>query len=317
MSKEGLVRSLDYGSSSHPNVAVCGNLTIDELVHRDRVTISPGGSALFASGAAVTLGADASILGNIGEDYPQPVARHLKTLCVDTRLLHRTEGPSTRFRITRSNGSRKLQLLAPGEPIIFPSGLILFQGIHLGPVFNEISSSFVKAIRRRCYFLSADLQGFIRTASSTGSVHTPSQRLDDLLRQCNMVQASIEEARSQIHHLDPMKILDHFRAYKVPYLIITMGGRGSLLSADDYGVFFIPAFRDPNIRDSTGAGDVFAGSWLTTYLATNDPVWASAVGSAFASLACQRSGIAKFRVDRRELFRRAGYVYNRTKLVSS
>jgi sugar/nucleoside kinase (ribokinase family) len=313
MPKKSLGHSIDYGSSLRPNVAICGNLTIDEIVQQDRVTISPGGSALFASGAAVSLGAKASILGNIGEDYPPSVVTRLRTLRVNTRLLHRTEGPSTRFRITRFNGSRKLQLLAPGEPVTFPRSQMFFQGVHLGPVFNEVSRSIVKTVRRRCDFLSADLQGFIRTASSTGTVRSTSRRLGHLLRQCNMVQASIEEAQSQIATMGTMKILDHFRAYKIPYLVVTMGGRGSWLSADDHGVFFVPAFRDQNTRDSTGAGDIFAGSWLTTYLATNDPVWASAVGSAFASMASRSSGLAKFRVDRNELFRRAGYVYDHVK----
>jgi sugar/nucleoside kinase (ribokinase family) len=313
MPKKRLGHSIDYGSSLRPNVAVCGNLTIDELVQPDRVTVSPGGSALFASGAAVSLGANVSILGNIGEDYPPSLVRRLKALRVNTRLLRRTEGPSTRFRITRFNGLRKLRLLASGEPVTLPRSQMFFQGVHLGPVFNEVSSSVVETVRRRCDFLSADLQGFIRTASSTGTVRSTTRRLGDLLRHCNMVQASIEEARSQIAPIGPMKILDHFRAYKVPYVIITLGGRGSWLSADDYGIFFVPAFRDRNVRDSTGAGDIFAGSWVTTYLATNDPVWASAVGSAFASMASRSSGLAKFRVDRNELLRRAGYVYDHVK----
>jgi len=94
------------------------------------------------------------------------------------------------------------------------------------------------------------------------------------------------------------------------YAIVTMGEKGSWLGSQSDGIYFVPPFSDRSIRDSTGAGDVFAGSWLSTYLKTKDPVWASAVGSAFASLASRKTGLAKFRMSRAELFRRAVWVYN-------
>ncbi len=307
---------MDLNSSLNQIIAVCGNLTLDELVQGSKTTVLPGGSALFASGAAASLGAKVSILGNIGRDYPSSNITRLRNLCVDTRFLYRTSDLTTRFRITRFNGSRNLQVLAAGAPVTLPQNPGLFLGVHLGPVFNEISRLLVKTIRRKCDFLSADLQGFIRTVSRTDIVRIEQRRIGHLLRECDMVQASIEEAESQFGSTDQMRILDLLRAYGVPFSNITMGARGSWLSVEGRGVFSVPAFRDQSSRDSTGAGDIFAGSWLTTYLATSDPLWAAAVGSAFASIGSRRSGIDKFRIDKRELFRRAGNVYERVKCVS-
>ncbi len=125
-----------------------------------------------------------------------------------------------------------------------------------------------------------------------------------------MVQASIEEARSQTRSRDPRVILNRFLTMRAEYAIVTMGEKGSWLGSQRDGICFVPPFSDRSIRDSTGAGDVFAGSWLSTYLKTKDPVWASAVGSAFASLASRKTGLAKFRISRTELFRRAVWVYN-------
>ncbi|HEX4921382.1 MAG TPA: PfkB family carbohydrate kinase, partial [Candidatus Bathyarchaeia archaeon] len=79
--------------------------------------------------------------------------------------------------------------------------------------------------------------------------------------------------------------------------------------------FSVPAFRDPAVSDTTGAGDVFAGSWLLTFLSTKDPIWAASVGSAFASLASRKTGLSKFQLSRKELFRRASWVYDHTKAV--
>jgi sugar/nucleoside kinase (ribokinase family) len=294
-------------------IVICGNLTIDELVGTSGVILSSGGSALFASCAVAYLGARVGILGNIGGDCPRNVLGRLRALHVDLRLLRKVEGASVRFRITRLNGSRKLQLLERGVPITAPERLSCYQGIHLGPVFNEISSSLVKTLRKSCDFLSADLQGFVRTASSTGTVQTVPRDLGQLLRQCDLVQTSIDEARSQTRSRDPRTILRRFLGANVHYAVVTMGERGSWLGSREDGTYFVPAFPDRSVRDSTGAGDVFAGSWLRTYLSTKDPVWASAVGSAFASLASRRTGLSKFRLGRRELFRRAGWVYNHVK----
>ena len=204
-------------------IVVCGNLTLDELVEDGRVRVSPGGSALFASCAAAYLGSRVGILGNIGEDYPRAILRRLRTLHIDVRLVRKVEGCSTRFQIIRFNGSRKLRLVEPGHQIVVPRNSSLFEGIHLGPVFNEISSSLVNTLRKRCDFLSADLQGFIRTVSSNRVVRTVPRSLGRILDRCDMVQASIEEARSQTRSRDPRAILSRFLAMRVRYAIVTMG----------------------------------------------------------------------------------------------
>jgi len=292
------------------DIAVCGNPTIDELVGNGKVRTSPGGSALFTSCAAAYLGSKVGIIGTIGEDYPPKILKRLKTLHIDIHFLRETPRPSTRFQITRNNGSRKLELIEPGSHVVAPRSTGRFQGVHLGPVFNEIQSSLITTLRKRCEFLSADLQGFIRAVSGNGTVLTVPRSLSRILGRCDMVQASIEEARSQTRSRDPRDILNRFLAMRVQYAIVTMAEKGSWLGSQDATSYFVPAFPERSIRDSTGAGDVFAGSWLSTYLSTRDPVWASAVGSAFASLSSRKTGLSKFRISRTELLRRAVWVYN-------
>ncbi len=271
---------------------------------------------MFTSCAAAYLGSKVGIIGTIGEDYPPKILKRLKTLHVDIHFLRETPRPSTSFQITRNNGSRNLRLIEQGSRVVAPRSTGRFQGVHLGPVFNEVSPSLVNILRKGCDFLSADLQGFIRAVSVDGTVRTVPRSLSRILGRCDMVQASIEEARFQTRSRDPRAILNRFLAMRVQYAIVTMGERGSWLGSQCDGSYFVPAFPDSSIRDSTGAGDVFAGSWLSTYLSTMDPVWASAVGSAFASLASRRTGLSKFRIRRRELFRRASWVYNHVKPTS-
>ena len=292
------------------NIAVCGNPTLDELVQKETVRISPGGSALFVSSAAGYLGANVGIIGNIGEDYPSNVLSWLKNHGLKLNLLKKTKGPSTRFRIGYYRGSRRLWLLHAGRSVesTWIGGRV--EGLHLGPVFNEISESLVRSLRKKCGFMSLDIQGLVRKVNRSGEVQVLRRNLDSVLRMCDLVKASLDEAKSKNSSRDHQVILDRFLAKGPKYAIITLGAKGSLLGIRNSKKFLIPAFPDKSIKDPTGAGDVYAGAWLTSYLRTKDPVWAASVGSAFGSLASQRTGLSKFRISRRELFRRTCWVYN-------
>ena len=292
------------------DIAVCGNPTLDELVQKGRVRISPGGSALFASSAANYLGANVGIIGNIGEDYPSSVLSWLRHHGLSLSVLKKTKGPSTRFRIGYYRGSRRLWLLHPGLPVesTWKGGRV--EGLHLGPVFNEISESLVRSLRKKSSFMSLDIQGLVRKVNRLGEIQVLRRNLDSVLRICDLVKASIDEAKFQTSSQDHQVILDRFLAKGPKYAIITLGAKGSLLGIRNDRKLLIPAFPDKSIKDPTGAGDVYAGAWLSCYLWTKDPVWAASVGAAFGSLASQRTGLSKFRVSRRELFRRTSWIYN-------
>jgi sugar/nucleoside kinase (ribokinase family) len=293
------------------DIVVCGNPTLDELVQEEgRVRISPGGSALFVSGAADYLGAKVGIVGNIGEDYPSSVLNWLKHHRLNLSLLTKTKGDSTRFRIGYFHGSRRLWLIHPGRRVEphWKRGRV--EGLHLGPVFNEISESLVHSLRRKCGFMSVDIQGLVRKVNRSGEVHVLRRNLDPVLKICDLVKASMDEAKFQTSSRDHQVILDRFLAKGPKYAIITLGAEGSLLGIRNDRKLLIPAFPDKGVKDPTGAGDVYAGAWLSSFLRTRDPVWAASVGSAFGSLASRRTGLSKFGISRRELFRRTSWVYN-------
>jgi cytidine kinase len=292
------------------DIAVCGNPTLDALAQDGRVRISPGGTALFASCAAEYLGARVRIIGNIGEDYPGRVQRWLKHRGLNLRLLRTTESSSTRFRIDYHQGSRRLWVLEPGRPIEPAWEGDPVRGLHVGPVFNEVSESLARSLRKKCTFMSLDIQGLVRRVNRFGEVQAFRRNLDPVLKLCDMVKASDAEAKLQTPSRNSRDIVDKFLAAGPKHAIITLGSKGSLLGVRNDQKFFIPPFPERRIQDPTGAGDVYAGAWLTSYLLTTDPVWAASVGSAFGSLASRRTGLSKFRISRRELFRRTSWVYN-------
>ena len=297
------------------SVIVCGNLTLDEMYRSSKRRVLPGGSSLFASGAASYLGAQVGIIGNIGTDYPRSFLKRLESLGIDLSRVIRSKGPSTRFKNISSNGTRKLFLLETGGTVENPGLIERVDGVHLGPVYREISDRLVRTLRRKTAFMSADLQGFVRGIGRDGRVRVARSNIAMLLKACDMVQASIEEVRPQSSTAKKDSVSDWLTLSGPKYWILTQGEEGAIVGIRPDERFSVPAFRDPAVSDTTGAGDVFAGSWLLTFLSTKDPIWAASVGSAFASVASRKTGLSKFQLSRKELFRRASWVYNHTKAV--
>jgi sugar/nucleoside kinase (ribokinase family) len=296
-------------------IGVYGNLTLDELDRNGRSVVYPGGTALYSSLAAAYLGAKVSVFSRVGRDYPRNILSIIKDLGIDVSRIEKSEEPTTRFKISYHNDSRQLTLVHSGrrpEPTSIKGSL---EAIHLGPVFQEVGPDTLSLARRHAKFVSLDVQGLLRTTGKDGLVHLARRKIDTLLLGCNLVKATEEEAQM----IEPSKAI--FSSAKklvqkgAQFVIITRGRSGSLMMNQHGMAFHVPSVPEKRAVDLTGAGDIFVGSWLETFLSVGDALWAGALGSAFASLSARAIGISKFRIDRRELFRRASWAYKNSERI--
>ncbi len=296
-------------------IGVYGNLTLDELDRSGKPMVRPGGSALYSSLAAVSLGARVSVFSNIGRDYPNRILSLINSRGIDVTGIKKFDGLTTRFRISYRRNSRKLELIHPGQRLRPADRLGLLEAIHLGPVFMEVGLDVLNQARRHSRFLSLDVQGLLRTLDSDGSVRLVSRSIGPFLSKCNLVKATEEEARMMAPAATTVATARRLLHKGAQYAIITQGRSGSLLVRKDGGALHIPSVPEGKVVDLTGAGDIFIGSWLAAFLAVKDPYWAGAVGAALSSLSVQGFGASKFRFARRELFQRASWAYNNSRSV--
>ncbi len=297
--------------------AVFGNLTVDEIEGNGVVRFAPGGSALYVSATSAYFGIDVSVVANIGPDYPRDTLAWLKNKGIDVSAVRSISAPSTRFRLTYRNASRKLRILQPGSGLSVDTVEGHWQAAHLGPVFGEVKHALARLVRRHCRFMSLDIQGLIRAPRGDGSVRLVSRPLDPILRMCDLVKASREEARVLTAKKDPLDQAEALLVRGPKFAMVTLGREGTILATGKGGRFIIPSYPEDEAVDPTGSGDGFVGSWLATFLFTRDPVWAGSVGSAFASMMLRGRGLAKFRLSRWELFRRSAWVYGRVRPCKS
>jgi cytidine kinase len=297
-------------------IGVYGNLTLDELDRDSKRVVRPGGSALYSSLAAAYLGAKVSVVSSIGRDYPRNVLSWINERGIDATDVKKFDGLTTRFRISYTGNSRKLELIHPGQklsPSNTPSSL---QAIHLGPVFMEVGLNTLNYARRHSEFLSVDLQGLLRTAGQKGLVRLVRRNIGPFLSKCNLVKATEEEAHVIAPAETTVSTARRLLRKGAEYVIITQGRSGSLVVKKDGAALRIPSVPESKVVDQTGAGDIFIGSWLATFLSVRDSSWAGAVGSAFASLSVRGIGASKFRFARGELFSRASWVYRNSRFVN-
>ncbi|HMB66380.1 MAG TPA: PfkB family carbohydrate kinase [Candidatus Bathyarchaeia archaeon] len=296
-------------------IGVYGNLTLDELDRNGKHLIRPGGSALYSSLAAAYLGARVSIFSNIGRDYPENILSSISSHLIDIAGVKKFDGLNTRFRISYNADSRRLEMVHPGRKLKPRHNLRSLQAIHLGPVFNEIGLDTLAYAWRHSEFLTLDVQGLLRTTGQDGFVRLARKNVNPFLSKCNLVKATEEEARVIAPASTIVATARGLLRQGAQYAIITRGRLGSLLVKKYGGAFRIPSIPERRVVDLTGAGDVFIGSWLATFMFVGDALWAAAVGGAFASLSVRGTGVSKFRFDRGELFRRASWVYEKSRLV--
>jgi sugar/nucleoside kinase (ribokinase family) len=296
-------------------IGVYGNLTLDELDRNGKVVVRPGGSALYSSLAAAYLGARVSVFSNIGRDYPKSILSRFKNRGIDISGVKKLDGLTTRFRISYRADSRKLELIHPGQKVKPSSTPISFQAIHLGPVFSEVGLDELNYARRHSKFLSVDVQGLLRTKGPKGLVRLERRRIDPFLSKCNLVKATEDEARVIAPGATTVDAARQLLNKGAQYAIITRGRLGSLLVEKERSALHMPSVPEAKVVDLTGAGDIFVGGWLATFLSTGDARWAAAVGASFASLSARGIGASKFQFGREELFRRASWAYRYSRLV--
>ena len=296
-------------------IGVYGNLTLDELDQNGKQVVRPGGSALYSSLAAAYFGARVSVVSNIGRDYPRNVLSLIHSRRIDITSVRRFDGLNTRFRISYLGDSRKLELVHPGQKLKPGHILSSLQAIHLGPVFNEIGGDTLTYARRHSEFLTVDVQGLLRTVRQDGSIRLVRKNINPFLSKCNLVKATEEEARVIAPASKIVATARRLLDKGAQYAIITRGRSGSLLVKKYGGAVHVPSVPESEVVDLTGAGDIFIGSWLATFMSVGDALWAAAVGAAFASLSVRGIGVSKFQFARRELFRRASWVYENSGLV--
>ena len=258
---------------SAPEFVAIGHVTLDRFGD----VVRPGGAALYAAVTATRLGLSAGVLTSHADDFP------LELVPPRIELISVPSGATTVFEHDHSGGERRLRVHGTAAPLDvddLPEDWRDPELVLLAPVVNEVDAAFADAFEGAT--LAAEAQGWLRAVARDGAVQTrtwPSPK--GVLSRLQALFLSGADVRGQEAAMTEW-------VQRVPVAAVTAGARGALLyvNGDRYEV------RPRRAReiDATGAGDVFAATWLVRYRMLGDPWEAAEAATCAASLAVEAEG---------------------------
>jgi sugar/nucleoside kinase (ribokinase family) len=258
---------------SAPDFVAIGHVTLDRFGESTR----PGGSALYAAVTAHRLGLSVGLLTSHGDDFPlEVIPSKIEVISVpaaDTTLFEHRHEPGGRVSHVRAVAS-------PLTPDDVPDDWRDAALSLLAPVVDEVDPLIATLFTDGA--VGAAAQGWMRQVQPNGLVVPriwPSP--EPLLQSVQALFLSREDIRGQ-----EAAVVEWFQ--RMPVGVLTADRAGALLFVNGER-YEVPPRRASEI-DPTGAGDVFAATFLVQYQRDGDPWLAAAAAACAGSLAVEGEG---------------------------
>ena len=267
-----------------------GNLPgIDEAVDAFEAYVGGGGSAANFSVQIAKLGLGSRFMGSVGSDTVGGIlVDELKTFGVDARFVKRIgyEKTGTVAVLVGLDGSKRM---------------IAYRGANMGLIPSDIDGAALDGVSHvhmatgRTEIIEAGLRrsrSIGATASIDGGTSLARKGIDvvaSLLKGIDVMFMNSVEASLLSGVEDPIKAgFTIYSKVEPRELVITLGPKGALcISGDESRV--VEAFRVTPV-DTTGAGDVFAASYVSARLMGLGIVERLIFANASASISVTRRG---------------------------
>ena len=249
--------------SAHRSLLVVGSVALDDIdgpfgFHRDLL----GGSASFIARAASYFTKHVSVVGVIGDDFPQRHVDDLAGLGVDVSGIERATGETFHWvgryatdLATRETLDTRLGVFGEFQPKLGPAHVDA-QLVLLGNIDPALQLDVLRQVRAPALVAADTMNLWINIKRAD---------LEKLLAKIHTIMLNDEEARLLAEEHNLRRAAAKILKMGPTSVIIKRGDAGALL-ADGGGVFAAPAMPLADVKDPTGAGDSFAGG-LMGYLA--------------------------------------------------
>jgi sugar/nucleoside kinase (ribokinase family) len=257
---------------SAPDFVAIGHVTLDTF---DGVA-RPGGGALYAAIAAERAGLSAGILTSHGDDFPlDQVPSRIEVVGVASPT-------TTTFEHRETPAGRSLRAASLASPLTtsdVPEDWRDASLVLLAPVLGEVDPGLAAAFPEGT--VAAAAQGWLRQAGPDGLVGPRAWAPEILLTRLQALFLSGEDVRGQEAFLTEW-------VQRVPIAVVTAGRTGALLFVNGERYEVRP--RRAREVDATGAGDVFAATFLIAYRRDGDPWEAAEEATCAAALSVEGEG---------------------------
>lgn len=274
-----------HGKQNQPDILLIGHVTCDLATADPHSACRLGGTVSFAAVTALQLGRRPTIVTRAADttdlsELPGEVDLHVLP-SPQTTTFANVYTPQGRIQYTYAQA-------LPITPADILPGWREPSAVLLGPLVDEIDPA-VAAIFGSATQVAAVPQGWMRQWDPDGRIHAkPWESADAILPHLGMLILSLEDIDYDLSRLD--KYFAH-----VALIVVTEYRDGSTIyqRRNDGRIVEtkIPP-RPAEEQDPTGAGDVFATSFLIRYQETGNPYEAARFANVTASFGVEKIGVS-------------------------
>jgi sugar/nucleoside kinase (ribokinase family) len=234
------------------------------------------------------------LVGNVGSDFAERFQTEMKQYDIESVNTGRgdlTTGFSLKYD---DKGDRTLRVIADAGEIPVRTVWSECENTRyllFGPVLSEVDMGAAVDLAGSCQgqvFL--DPQGLLRRLGADGQVEhfCNRERFKKLAGLVDFIKPNEMEAQVITGLQDHVESAKELVRWGAKVAIVTLGDKGSV-AYDGQTCFVVPAY-DTTATDPTGAGDVYAGAFLTEYDRTRDLGRSCLYASAAASIMVESVG---------------------------
>ena len=216
-----------------------------------------GGSATYFSYAASFFD-KVSIVGVVGQDFPEEHIKLLHSRNIDTDGLRVIEGKTFRWvgsykddMNTAETHSTCLNVFETFEPII-PEKYRDLDVVFLANIDPDVQIGVLSQVNKPKFTVCDTMNLWINTKKAS---------LTKLLKMVDIVVMNDAEARMFADTPNLIQAGRHILEKGPKYIVIKKGENGALMMSRQFS-FSVPGFPIENVKDPTGAGDTFAGGFV-------------------------------------------------------
>jgi sugar/nucleoside kinase (ribokinase family) len=218
-----------------------------------------GGAATYIGLAASNFRINIGIVSVIGEDFNSEYIELITKRKIDLTGVEEIKGGKTFFwkgryhenlniRDTIETKLNVLENFVPNVPLNWKTPKILL----LGNLHPEVQLSALNQMNERPELIILDSMNFW--------IDNFRESLDKVINRVDVLCINDEEALELTKQKTLIGAANEIQKYGPKYVIIKKGEHGAMLFNKE-NIFFTPAFPVKSIKDPTGAGDCFVGSF--------------------------------------------------------
>ena len=242
------------------------------------------------------------IIGCVGPEYEARFRHDMISFGIEVSVDTSNSGTGGFRLVYDERGDRTLDVLGVAgkiTPNSFSEEFLQSRIIIIGPILGEVDRALIEYLRSSTSSkLFLDPQGLIRTIGPDKRIIHKCDPNDfaKIAEQVDFIKPNEYESATITGETNPIQALCRLREMGVMVPIVTLAERGSLLLEGEK-LHRIPAYATKAV-DPTGAGDVYAGSFITHYERGGSLVEASLYASAAASIMVEQVGPGFLLTDR-------------------